>query len=167
MTKSIIVAKAANHTIGKKGLLPWQLPKDMQHFRRLTMGHHVVMGRKTFESVGKPLPQRTTLVVTRNRHYQAAGCIIVHDLATALNTAKRAGETEVFIAGGEAIYREALSWADKIYLTEVKATLEGDTFLTAFDLAQWKEVKRTPHTADMQHLYPYDFVELVRASPYT
>ncbi len=162
MTKSIIVAKANNNAIGKKGLLPWHLPKDLQHFRRITMGHHVIMGRKTFESIGKPLPMRTNLVLTRRQHYQATGCIVVHDLAAALNRAEQAGETEVFIAGGETIYRDALEWADKIYLTEVKATLEGDAFLTKFNLNDWIEVKRTSHAADVQHSYPYDFVELIR-----
>lgn len=162
MTKSIIVAKAINQTIGRKGLLPWRLPKDIQHFKHITTGHHVIMGRKTFESIGRPLPKRTTLVITRNRHYRAIGCTTVHTLAEALSIAEQAGETEVFIAGGKTIYQDALNWADKIYLTEVKAILEGDTFLPTFYPGNWTEVKRISHTIDAQHTYPYDFVELIR-----
>ena len=163
MRKSIIVAIAENYAIGKDNQLLWHLPKDMQHFRRTTLGHHVIMGRKTFESIGKPLLGRTIIIVTRNPHYCAAGCTIAHDMATALRVAEQAGETEVFIAGGAEVYRATLALADKIYLTAVKATLEGDTFFPALDQQAWVEVKRTTHPADDRHLYAYDFVELMKA----
>ncbi len=164
MHKSIIVAAATNGTIGQNNQLPWHLPRDLQHFRQLTMGHHVIVGRKTFESIGKPLPGRTLIVVTRNQHYHAPGCTVVHDLAAALRLAEQAGETEAFIAGGGSIYQEALAWADKIYLTAVQAIVEGDVFFPSLDVAEWIEVSRSHHPADDKHAYPYDFVELMRAA---
>jgi dihydrofolate reductase len=162
MTKSIIVAKTVNHVIGQTNQLPWHLPKDLQHFKRITMGHHVIMGRKTFASIGKPLPGRKLIIVTRNLDYQAEGCTIVQDISTALAAAEQAGETEVFIAGGGSVYRETLALTDKIYLTGIKAKIEGDTFFPAISSNEWKEVKRIHHPADAQHLYAYDFVELVK-----
>ena len=164
MTKTIIVAKAENHAIGKDNQLLWHLPKDMQHFRRTTMGHHVIMGRKTFAAINRPLPGRKLIVVTRNPNYRAPGCATVHDIASALAWAEQAGETEVFIAGGEEVYRATLAVADKVYMTEVKATLEGDTFFPALDQRAWVEVKRTHHAPDAQHPYAYDFVELVKTA---
>ncbi len=162
MHKSIIVAAATNGTIGRDNQLPWHLPRDLQHFRRLTMGHHVIVGRKTFESIGKPLPGRTLIVVTRNQHYHAPGCTVVHDLAAALRLAEQAGETEAFIAGGGSIYQEALAWADKIYLTAVKATVEGDTFFPTLSPNVWRQVSHTSHQADEQHTHDYDFLVLKR-----
>ncbi|MEL6413011.1 MAG: dihydrofolate reductase [Bacteroidota bacterium] len=164
MHKSIIVAAATNGTIGRDNQLPWHLPRDLQHFRQLTMGHHVIVGRKTFESIGKPLPGRTIIVVTRNQHYRAEGCAVVYDLATALRVAAQAGETEVFVAGGGSIYQEALAWADKIYLTAVQADVEGDIFFPTWDIADWIEVRRSHHPADDKHAYAYDFVELIKAA---
>ncbi len=163
MIKSIIVAKAQNNAIGKDNQLLWRLPQDMQHFRRITMGHHVIMGRRTFEAIGKPLPGRELIVVTRNRNYHAPGCKTVHDIESALAWAEQAGETEVFIAGGEAIYRATLALADKIYLTEVKATLEGDTFFPALDQNEWVEMQRIHYPVDKRHAYAYDVVELIKA----
>ncbi len=162
MTKSIIVAKAENHIIGQGHQLPWHLPKDMQHFKHTTMGHHVIMGRKTFASIKKPLPGRKLIVITRNPTYRVEGGTIVHDITAALAVAEQAGETEVFIAGGGAIYRATLALADKIYLTAIKAQLDGDTFFPSINANQWEEVKRIHHPADERHSYAYDFVELVR-----
>ena len=164
MIKSIIVAKSQNNAIGKNNQLLWHLPKDMQHFKQTTMGHHVIMGRKTFASINRPLPGRELIVVTRNPHYHAPGCKTVHNIENALGWAEQAGETEVLIAGGEEIYRATLPLADKIYLTEVKATLQGDTFFPALDPHEWVAMQRTSHPADEQHAYAYDFVELVKAS---
>lgn len=162
MIKSIIVAKAENQAIGKDNQLLWHLPKDMQHFKRTTMGHHVIMGRKTFASINKPLPGRKLIVVTRNSGYRAPGCITVHDITSALAVAEQAGETEVFIAGGAEVYRATLALANKIYLTEVKATLEGDTFFPVLSKNEWVEVQRIHHSADDRHPYVYDFVELIK-----
>ena len=164
MLKSIIVAAAENGVIGRDNRLPWHLPRDLQHFRRLTMGHHVIMGRKTFESIGKPLPGRKLIIVTRNPHYCAAGCTVVNDMAAAMKVAEHAGETEVFIAGGGSVYKEALAWADKVYLTKVKTTLAGDTLFPVLDADAWRQVCHTPHLADEQHAYAYDFVVCERNS---
>ncbi|MHA7877897.1 MAG: dihydrofolate reductase [Bacteroidota bacterium] len=160
---SIIVAKTLNHVIGLGNRLPWHLPNDLQHFKHITMGHHVIMGRKTFMSIGKPLPGRKLIIVTRNPNYRAAEGTVVQDIATALTVAKQAGETDVFIAGGGTIYRAMLAWVDKIYLTEIKAQFEGDTFFPVINTKEWKEIKRVHHVADSKHAYAYDFVELVRS----
>jgi len=162
MLKSIIVAKSENHVIGQNNRLPWYLPKDLQHFKRITMGHHVIMGRKTFESIEKPLPGRNLIIITRNPNYQAAGGTIVQSINEALTVAEQAGETEVFIAGGATIYQATLALADKIYLTEIKAQIEGDTFFPVISSSEWEEIKRIHHPEDEQHFHAYDFVELVR-----
>mmetsp|Transcript_10371 Transcript_10371/g.24014 ORF Transcript_10371/g.24014 Transcript_10371/m.24014 type:complete len:182 (+) Transcript_10371:67-612(+) len=165
MVKAIIVAKAKANVIGKDGQLPWHLPKDLQHFKCITMGHHVIMGRKTFESLKQPLSGRNLIIITRNPHYQVAGSAVVHDINTALVLAEQTGETEVLIAGGAMIYRAMLALVDKIYLTEVNASIAGDVFFPTICSDVWKEVKRTPHPADERHLYTYDFVELVKRTP--
>ena len=162
MIKSIIVAKTLNHVIGQDNQLPWYLPKDLQYFRHITMGHHMIMGRKTFTSIKKSLPGRKLIIVTRNASYQADGCDIAQNTTMALAIAQQAGETEVFIAGGATIYRATLALADKIYLTEIKTQLEGDTFFPIISTQAWEEVKRTHHPMDARHPYSYDFVELVR-----
>jgi dihydrofolate reductase len=164
MLKSIIVAKTKNHVIGKDGQLLWRLPKDLQHFKRTTTGHHVIMGRKTFASINKPLPGRKCIVMTCTPNYQAERCTVVRDLNAALAVAERAGETEVFIAGGGEIYQMTLALADKIYLTDIMAYLEGDTFFPIIDINEWDETRRIHHPMDTQHAYAYDFVELVRKS---
>lgn len=165
MIKSIIVAKTKNHVIGKNNQLLWHMPQDMQHFKRTTLGHHVMMGRKTFESINKPLPGRKLIIVTRNPHYRVEGCTIVHDTTAALVVAEQTGATEIFIAGGGEIYKETLAVVDKIYLTEIKAQLEGDVFFPIINVNEWQEVKRICHAADAKHSYAYDFVELARKIP--
>ena len=163
MLKSIIVAQTLNHAIGKAQQLLCHLPKDLKHFRQTTMGHHLIMGRKTFESIGKPLPGRTLIIVTHNVQYQAQGCIVAHSMEAALDAAQQAGEAEVFIAGGAEIYRAVLPIADKIYLTEIKAQLVGDVFFPPLDARTWREVKRIPHYADDSHAFDFDFVTLHRS----
>jgi dihydrofolate reductase len=164
MTKSIIVAKTENHVIGKDGQLLWHLPKDLQYFKRITMGHHVIMGRRTFASIERPLPGRKLIIVTRNPNYRVEGCMVVHNITAALTVAQQAGETEVFIAGGGEIYQATLAFVNKIYLTEIKAQLDGDTFFPIINANEWEEVSRTHHPADERHLYAYDFVGLVRSA---
>lgn len=163
MIKTIIVAKAANYVIGKDNQTPWHLPTDMQHFRRTTLGHHVIMGSKTYESLARPLPGRKLIVLSRNAHYHAPGCHTATDLQEALNLAEKAGETEVFIAGGSTIYQQTIAWVDKIYLTEIKANVAGDTFFPALNSHEWIETQRISHKPDAQHRYAYDFVELIRS----
>ncbi len=157
---SIIAALAENRVIGVNNTLPWRLPNDLKHFRRLTTGHAIVMGRKNYESIGKPLPERTNIVVTRNRDYRVDGCLIAHSLDEALRLA--GGDPEIFVIGGAEIYREALPRADRLYLTQVHAVVEGDTFFPEIDLKDWKEIAREQHAADEKHAYAYSFVVLER-----
>ena len=160
---SIIVAASENNVIGKDNQLLWHLPDDLRHFKRTTRGHHVIAGRNTFESQGKPLPGRTNIIITRNPEYKAEGCLMVDSLNKALDLVK--GDDEPFIIGGEQIYRLALPRVDRIYLTRVHAELEGDTFFPDLDMEQWKEVSRTYHEKDERHVYPFTILVLERKQP--
>lgn len=153
---SIIVAMAENRVIGVNNTLPWRLPADLRHFRRLTTGHHVIMGRRNYESIGRPLPDRTNIVVTRNPAYRAPGCRVRHSLEDALRDV--GNDPEVFIIGGAEIYRQALGKADRIYLTLVHATIGGDTRFPEFDTREWNETSRARHEADEKNPYAYSFV---------
>jgi dihydrofolate reductase len=139
---SLIAAVAANGVIGRDGGLPWRLPEDLKRFRALTLGHHIVMGRKTYESIGRLLPGRTTVIVTRQRDYAVPGAIVARSIEDAL--AQCAGDDEVFVIGGAQIYQAALPIADRLYLTEVMAEVEGDTRFPAFDRQRWRERSREP-----------------------
>ena len=143
---SLIVAMARNRVIGRDGKLPWHLPADLKRFRALTMGHHILMGRKTWESIGRPLPGRTSIVITRTPGYAAPGANVVHSLSEALESAR--GGSEVFVIGGAEVYRDALPLADRIYLTELQAEYEGDVLFPAFAAGQWRAGKREHHPAD-------------------
>lgn len=161
MTISLIAALARNRVIGKNNDLPWHLPDDMKYFMQTTQGHHVIMGRKNYESIPlryRPLPQRTNIVVTRQPYFDAPGCTVVHSLPEALNKAAAAGEQEVFIIGGAQIYKEALPHAHRLYLTEIDAEPVGDTFFPEWNAAEWKETSRQHHPADHRHPYAFDFV---------
>jgi dihydrofolate reductase len=136
---SLIVAVARNGVIGKDNRLPWHIPEDLKRFRALTMGHHIIMGRRTWESIGRPLPGRTSIVVTRDRNYSAPGAKVVHSLADAV--AACAGDDEAFVIGGAEIYREALPQAERIYLTEVLADYPGDVWFPPLG-TEWREVCR-------------------------
>ncbi len=160
MKLSIIVAVAENGVIGHNNQLIWHLPEDLKMFKRLTSGHPIIMGRKTFESIGKPLPNRTSIIITKNPEFQIEGCITVHSLEEAIEAANEIEENEAFIIGGAEIYRLALPFADTIYLTEVHHAFEGDTFFPAIDKDIWEEVNRTDHDIDEKHLYKYSFVKL-------
>jgi dihydrofolate reductase len=153
---SIIVAMARNRVIGVANQLPWRLPADLKHFRSLTMGHHIVMGRKTYQSIGRPLPGRTMVIVSRNPAYTAPGCIVSASIDQALALA--AGDNEVFVIGGAQLYQQALGRARRICLTEVAADIAGDVFFPELDLTQWREVDRTLHPADSENRYSCAFV---------
>lgn len=153
---SIIAAMAENRAIGINNSLPWHLPADLRHFRQLTIGHHVIMGRRNYESIGKPLPDRHNIVVTRNPEYRAPGCQVKNSLEKALRDIQN--DPEIFIIGGAEIYRQALSVADRIYLTLVHAEINGDIYFPEFDMRDWKETIRTRHEADERNSYPYSFV---------
>lgn len=145
MEIALIVAVARNHVIGVAGGLPWRIPADMAWFRARTLGHHVVMGRKTWASIGRPLAGRTNLVLSRDPELVAPGAVVVSSLELAIAIAERAGERELFVIGGDALYREALPRADRIYLTEVDAAPEGDAFFPELDRGQWRERSREAH----------------------
>lgn len=147
---------AQNRVIGRAGGVPWRLPADMRFFKRLTTGHTVIMGRKTFESLDRPLEGRRNVVVTRDRSYHAPeGVTVARGFDEALTLAD--GEEEVFVAGGEAIYRLALPRADRIYLTVVHAHVEGDTLFPDFDLSEWKLVREERHEPDERHDFAFSF----------
>ena len=155
MRISLVVAAASNDVIGRDGEIPWRLPDDQRFFRELTIGHCIVIGRKTFDSIGKALPRRRNLVLSRRPHEAVEGVEFHRDLASALAVARADGETECFVAGGEAIYREALEVADAIYLTRIEAEPEGDTFFPAGDPAIWECVERRPHAIDERHAHAF------------
>ncbi|MCC8410009.1 dihydrofolate reductase [Mucilaginibacter sp. UR6-1] len=159
MTTSIIVAIAQNHAIGKNNQLLWHLPTDLKHFKNTTSGHTVIMGRKTFDSVGKPLPKRRNIVITR-QNISIEGCEVVSSVEDAL--ALCAGEDEVFIVGGAEIYKLAMPLTDKIYLTIVHHDFEGDTYFPEIDYSQWNETARTDYEADDKHAYAYSILTLER-----
>lgn len=160
MTISLIAVVARNRVIGKEGTLPWRLPADQKHFRDLTLGKPVIMGRKTFESIGKPLLYRKNIVLTHDLNYRAKGCIIVHSPQAALSAAK--GANEVMVIGGAEVYREFLPMTERIYLTELHADFEGDTYFPEFDHNEWQEKERQDFQPDEKNSYLYSFVVLDR-----
>ena len=161
---SIIVAIAQNRAIGKNNKLLWRLSTDLKHFKTLTSGHAIIMGRKTFESIGKPLPNRTNIVITRSDKVSDDASVLVADsIDKAIELAKQAdGADEIFIVGGGNIYEQALSITDKIYLTEVKVSIEGDTYFPELSTDEWQEVSRVAYQKDEKNEYDFDIVELVR-----
>ncbi|OWY23082.1 dihydrofolate reductase [Sphingobacteriales bacterium UPWRP_1] len=156
---SLIAAATQNRVIGKNGGLPWHLPNDMRYFKQTTLHHHVIMGRKTYSevAVNKPLPQRTNIVITRSANTRFAGCLTANTLAEALQIAQNNGETEAFVIGGEQIYRLALPFAHRIYLTQIHTTLDGDAFFPEFSAEEWQLVSSQTHEPDEKHTYAYTF----------
>ncbi|HYC84892.1 MAG TPA: dihydrofolate reductase [Chryseosolibacter sp.] len=161
MIISAIAALSRNGVIGRNNDLPWKLPDDMKFFMQTTKGHHVIMGRKNYDSLKgkfKPLPDRTNIIITRQKDFNAPGCIVLHDIKTALDIAEKNGERECFIIGGSEIYRLAMPHTTRLYLTEIDADVEGDTFFPTVDKKIWKEVARIHHPKDERHVYAFDFV---------
>ena len=162
MEIALFVAMDEGRAIGRDGDIPWRLPKDWKWFKRQTMGKPLVMGRRTHESIGRPLPGRRNIVVTRNPDYDSPGCEIAHSLETALALCE--GAEEVIIAGGQALYEAALPLATRIYLTEVHALVGGDTFFPEVDLGGWAESWRREHSADERHAHSFTSRILIRKS---
>lgn len=162
MIISLIAALDRQRGIGKDNQLPWRLPADLKRFRELTTGHHLIVGRKTYESIGKPLPNRTLIIVTRQPGFQAEGCLIVNSVETALALAEARGESEVFVIGGAEIYAQTLSLADRLYLTFVDAKVTADAFFPAYEAAYWVEQETIPHAADEKNPFALTFKTLVR-----
>ena len=162
MIISIIVAMDRKRGIGIDNKLPWRLPADLKRFRELTMGHHIIVGRKTFESIGRPLPGRQTIIVTRDRNYHGEGCLVVHSVEEAISLARSHGESEVFVCGGSEIYERSLPMAERIYLTLVDSDVVADTFFPDWNEHEWAEQESSYFAADEQNQYPVVFRILKR-----
>lgn len=155
---SLIWCMAENRVIGIENRLPWHMPADLKRFKSLTSGHSIIMGRKTFESFPRPLPNRRHIIVTRDAGYRAAGCEVVHSIDAALACA--AGEDEVFVIGGASLYAQTLPRADRLYVTLLHTRIEGDASFPSFDWEVWKETAREDCAPDEKNPYPYSFLVL-------
>ncbi len=162
MKVSIIAAVAANGVIGRDGDLPWRLPADLRFFKRVTMGHHLIMGRRTWESIGRPLPGRSIVVLTRAAPQEIPGVQVAPDLPEALALASSAGDSEAFVIGGAEVFARALGLADRLYLTRVHGDVDGDVVFPTFDQSQWVEVAREEHAADDRHALGFAICTLER-----
>ncbi|HEV8535319.1 MAG TPA: dihydrofolate reductase [Candidatus Limnocylindria bacterium] len=157
---AFVVARDRRGVIGKDGRLPWRLPDDMRHVRELTMGKPLIMGRRTFESIGRPLVGRTNIVLTRDPAFRCEGCLVARSPDQALALVRDAPEVIVF--GGAGVFRDFLPLADRIYMTEVDAEVSGDTYFPPLDMDRWRETARQSHAADARHSHPFAFVTLER-----
>ena len=157
---TIIAAVAKHHALGKDNQLIWHLPADLKRFKQTTLNHHIIMGRKTFESLGRPLPNRISVIITRNKNFTAEGCIVVNSLEEALKVAEN--DATPFIIGGAEIYKQAMLIADKLDLTFVHHEFEADAFFPEIDKTVWKETSREDCSADEKNSYNYSFVTFER-----
>ncbi|HEU4708956.1 MAG TPA: dihydrofolate reductase [Methylophilaceae bacterium] len=157
---SLIVAVARNGVIGKDNTLPWHLPEDLKRFRALTTGHHIIMGRKTYESIGRLLPGRTTVIVTRNKNYHVPGALIADSLQQAV--ALCGDDEEAFLIGGAELFRDGMQLSHRVYLTEIDADFTGDVFMPPLDPADWQEVSRERHASGQGWDYSYINYERIR-----
>ncbi|MEH0157758.1 dihydrofolate reductase [Limibacter armeniacum] len=164
MEISIIVAKSVHkNVIGKENKLVWHLPADLAHFKKRTSGHHIIMGRKTHESIKRKLPDRENIIITRNNEYEPAqGCVKAQSLEDAIQIAESNGEKEAFIIGGAQIYEQAIDLADTLYVTDVMAEFKGDTFFPQIDEKVWEEVSRFDFSKDDKNPYDYSFITYQR-----
>ena len=163
MIISFVAAMGKNRVIGKDSDLPWgrSLPSDLKHFHDMTLGKPVIMGRKTHESIGKPLPDRTNIIITRDQSYKAEGCIVVHTIDEALKAAGNA--EEVMVIGGSQIYKEFLPRANRMYLTFIDEEFQGDTYFPEYNIEEWKEISYKEHERDAENKYDFRFVVLERS----
>lgn len=162
MKISIIVAAAENGAIGKDNQLLWRLPDDLKRFKQLTLGHPMIMGRKTFESIGKPLPGRTSIVITRNADFAFEGVTVAHSLEEALQKAAEIDSEAVCIVGGGAVYNQSQAIATHIYLTKVHTEIEGDTFFEIAEPDAWTETERVVHAPDDRHIFQFEFINFIK-----
>ncbi|WP_146904725.1 dihydrofolate reductase [Adhaeribacter aerolatus] len=156
-----IFAMSENRVIGKDNKLPWHLPADLKFFKATTLHHPILMGRKTYESIGKPLPQRTSVIITHQPDYQVPGALVVNSLTEGIKTAQ-AIHPDIFIIGGAEILKEAFPLIDTMYLTHIHATFDGDVFYPDYNEQEWQEVWREDHEPDEKNKYPYSFLKLKR-----
>jgi dihydrofolate reductase len=167
MTISLIAALTKNRVIGINNGLPWHLPDDMKYFMQTTKAHHVIMGRKNYDSIPekfRPLPNRANIVVTRQKEFSAPQCAVVRSLEEGIEMARKAGEQEVFVIGGSDMYKLALPLSNRLYLTEIETELTGDTYFPEFNRSHWKETSRQHHSTDDRHAFAFDFVVYDRLS---
>ncbi|HIF52251.1 MAG TPA: type 3 dihydrofolate reductase [Thiotrichaceae bacterium] len=160
MQLSIIVAMDRNRVIGRGDTLPWHISTDLKNFKKITMGNPIIMGRKTHESIGRPLPGRENIILTRDKNYTSEGCTVLHSMDEIFEHCKEVDE--VMITGGSEIYKLSLEQATRLYLTEVHTEIEGDTFFPEFDRSEWREVSREDHSSDEKNEFDYSFVLLER-----
>ena len=161
MKISLIVAMASNRAIGLNNTMPWHLSADLKRFKQITMSHPIIMGRLTYEAIGRPLPGRTNIIVSRNLAYKREGCIVIDSIQAAINYGCRFSN-EVFITGGATLYEASLPLAECIYLTQIHRDFAGDTFFPTFDINDWIETERQDITDDAQAGFPYSFINLQR-----
>ena len=157
---SIIVAVSENNVVGKENKLPWKLSADLRRLKSLTMGHHIIMGRKTWESLGRPLPGRINVIITSDKNYIAEGGVVVHSLKEAQTVSSF--DDEIFIFGGGKIFKEAMPLVQKIYMTKVHSIIEGDIYFPVINMKEWNETAREDYKADEKNQYDYSFVILER-----
>lgn len=162
MIVSAIVATAHNNVIGRNNDIPWYLPSDLKYFKKTTLNHHIIMGRKSYQSIGRPLPKRTNIIITRNSFFIASNCITASSVEEALTIAHDNGEEEAFIIGGGQIYELSQAYWDRLYLTKVDAKVEGDIYFPQIKAENWKLVFEEPHQADEKNEYNYTFQILER-----
>lgn len=162
MIISCIVATAKNNIIGKDNDIPWYLPADLKYFKRITSGHHILMGRNCYESIGRPLPKRTNVVISRNPYLAISNCLVAHSIEEALELAYNNGEKEVFIIGGGMIYEQSKDLWDKLYLTEVDLEVDGDIVFPEIKSDEWKTISTEAHKRDEKNEYDYCFKVLER-----
>jgi dihydrofolate reductase len=159
MKISLIVAMASNRAIGLNNQMPWHLSGDLKRFKQITMGHPIIMGRLTFEAIGRPLPGRTNIIVSRNPSYQQEGCVVVDSVEAAINHGRRLAD-EVFVIGGATLYEATLPLADSLYITQINQDFDGDTFFPDFDTNDWIEVEREDVVDDAGVSFTYSFLKL-------
>lgn len=162
MRISLLVAMDENRGIGFENRLPWHISSDLKRFKALTLGHCIIMGRKTYESIGSPLPGRKTIVITRNPRYQAEGCLVVHSLDEAIELANKEGEKEAFIIGGGEIFSQAMDVADRVYLTLVHTCADVDVYFPAIDETHWHEIESSFHKANEKDQFSHTYRILER-----
>ncbi len=162
MTISCIVAIASQNVIGKNNDIPWYLPADLQYFKKMTLNHTVIMGRNCYTSIGRPLPKRTNIIITRDPFFISSNCLVARSIPEALSMAHNLGETEAFIIGGGQIYEQSQDMWEKLYITEVDLVTDGDVFFPEIDINDWKLITEEKHTKDEKNEYDYVFKTLIR-----
>lgn len=160
MHLSAICAMSQNRVIGRQNQLPWRLPADLKHFKKITTGHPIILGRKTYESIGRPLPNRCNVVITRDADFQAPGCVVVNSIETALLAVDYC--EEAFVIGGALLYQQLLPKVRRLYLTEIYHDFDGDAFFPELDMSEWQLVSREDHEPDIDNSYAYSFLILER-----